>query len=562
MRAGQRGWLVEAALAGLLVYAGIVLLLQAGIVADGAYIHEELRLLFRYHQAADPELFAGDYLASYVSALSQPLLYDWMTRLWVQAGGALDLFHRLVPLACWFAFLAGIVLAARGLGDRLTMVGALGIAVAQPLYLYQITSAVPHAFAFPLLIWAFFALLRGSAPGLAAVTLLAGLLYPAVAPLTGLLLAWHLLFGARVLTASNTVRFKSLALLAVTGGVTLWLVSESLRSPADFGAPLAPLQKADVYPENGPGGRYSEIVFNPLTYVAGRAFLQFRDVFDSYKLLLLFAYAAFALYGVVALMKQDKSRGAVTAFLVCSAALFILVLALRPYLLYRFLLYPLLSIAPLLLAVGLQQFCRRLGGEGGRASLAAVAAFAVLVAALDSLNSKKLGYWTRLGPEQTQVIGFAAAQPRETLFATWPSGESEFEFIPYFARRPLFMMIKAHYPSHEDHVVEMRARTDALIDAYLAVGLEPLVQLYCLWQVDYLIVDKVQYRPGAEAPVYFAPFDTRLAVLWETHGVEDFVLHQPDPAAVALDTGRYQVVRLQTFAEAAQGAAAADCRSS
>lgn len=562
MGAGERGWIVEAALATLLVYAGIVFLIQAGMLVDTAYLHEELRPLFRYHRAADPNLFAGDYLTSYVSAFGQPLLYDWMTRLWVQAGGALELFHRLVPLACWIAFLAGVVFAARRIGDRLTVVGALAIAVAQPLYLYQITSAVPHAFAFPLLIWAFFALLRGSAAALALVTVFAALLYPAMAPLTGLMLAWHLLVGERVLLASNAVRLKSLALLALVGGLSLWLVYVFLRGTADFGAALAPLEQADLYPENGPGGRYTQGVFNPMTYVAARTFAQFRDVFDSYKLLLLFVYGAFAVYGMVMLLKNRRARPALTAFLVCSVALFLLVLLLRPYLLYRFILYPLLSISPVLLAVGLETFCRRLGGAGRRASLAAAVAFLAFVAVLDSVDAQKIGYWTRLGPEQTRILDFAAAQPRETLFATWPSGESELEFIPYLARRPLFAMIKAHYPSHEDHVLEMRARTDALIDAYLATGTEPLERLYCLWQVDYLIVDRAQFQPGAEAPAHFAPFDTRIAVLWESRRVEDFVLHRPDPAAVVLETERYQVVRLQAIAEAAQGPAAASCRSS
>lgn len=562
MRAGERGWAVEAALAVLLVYAGIVFLIQTGMLVDTAYLHEELRPLYRYYQAADPDLFAGDYLTSYVSAFGQPLLYDGMTRLWVRAGGALELFHRLVPLACWLAFLAGIVVAARQVGDRVTAVGALGIAVAQPLYLYQITSAVPHAFAFPLLIWAFFALLRGSAAALALATVLAALLYPAVAPLTGLMLAWHLLIGQGVLFAGNAVRLKSLALLALTGGLSLWLVYESLRGTGDFGAALAPLEKADLYPENGPGGRYSQGVFNPMTYVAARAFAQFRDVFDSYKLLLLLVYCLFAVYGLVMLLKDRRARPAVTAFLVCGVAVFLLVLLLRPYLLYRFVLYPLLSISPVLLAVGLESFCRRLGGAGRRASLAAAVAFLTFVAVLDSVDAKKIGYWTRLAPEETRILDFAAAQPRETLFATWPSGESAFEFIPYFAQRPLFVMIKAHYPSHEDHVQEMRARADALIDAYLATDSEPLERLYCLWQVDYLIVDKAQFRPGAAPPVYFTPFDTRIAVRWEPHRVEDFVLHRPDPAAVALETERYQVVRLQAIAEAAQGPAAASCRSS
>lgn len=562
MQAGERGWIAGAALLALLAYAGVVLLIQAGMLVDTAYLHEELRLLFRYHLAGDPGLFAGDYLTSYVTAFPQPLLYDAVSRFWVSAGGDLAALHRLLPLLCWLVFLAGIAVAARRLGDRVTLAAALALAVAQPLYLYQITSAVPHAFAFPLVIWAFVALLQASAIGLALLTILAGLLYPAMTPLVGLLLAWQIIVGDSLLFATNAVRVKGLLLLAVSGGLALWLLAGSLAGTNEFGAALAPLEHSELYPENGPGGRYTQGVFNPMTYVAARAFDQFRDVFDSYKLFLLFTYCAVALYGLAMLLKDGAWRRPVLGFLLCSVALIAVVLALRPYLLYRFILYPLMSITPLLITVGLQQFFRRFAGSLRAPAAAALLGALILVLSFDSIDAKKIGYWARLDAEQQEVLTFAAAQPRETLFATWPSGQNEFEFIPYFTRRPLFVMIKAHYPSHEDHVLEMRERADALIDAYLATETAPLETLYCLWQVDYLVVDKAQFQSGAEAPTYFAPFDQRIAAIWESHRVEDFLLGDPDPAAVVLETERYRIVRLQAIAAAAQGSAASSCRSS
>jgi hypothetical protein len=562
MLARDDGWIAKAALAALCVYAGVIFLIQAGMLADTAYLHEELRLLFRYHQAGDAGLFAGDYLTSYVTAFPQPLLYDAISRLWVTAGGDLAVLHRLVPLLCWLGFLAGVALAARKLGDRLTVAAALVLAVAQPLYLYQITSAVPHAFAFPLVIWAFVALLQGSAVWLALLTILAGLLYPAMAPLIGLLLTWQIVVGDKLLFAPNAKRLKNVTLLSISGALAFWLLWGSLAGTSEFGAALAPLERHEFYPENGPGGRYTQGVFNPLTYVAAKAFDQFRNVFDDFKLFLLFAYCAVALYGLAMLLMDGAWRRPVTGFLLCSAVLIVVVLALRPYLLYRFILYPLMSITPLLIAVGLQQFFQRIAATRRAPAAAALLGVLLLALTLDSTDAKKIGYWTRLDAEGARVLAFAAEQPRDTLFATWPSGQSEFEFIPYFVRRPLFVMIKAHYPSHEDHVLEMRARTDALIDAYLATETGPLERLYCLWQVDYLIVDKAQFQSGAEAPAYFAPFDERIAANWEPHRVEDFLLGDPDPAAVALETEHYRVVRLQAIAEAAQGGAAANCRSS
>ncbi len=561
MRTRDDGWIAKAALAVLLAYAGVVFALQAGMLLDTAYLHEEFRPLFRYHLTGGSDLFAGDYLTSYVTAFPQPLLYDGLTRLWLQAGGDLVLLNHVLPLLCWLGFLAGVAVAARRLGDRLTVAAALVLAVAQPLYLYQITSAIPHTFAFPLVIWAFAALLHGSAAGLALLTLLSGLLYPAMAPVIGLLLAWQVVVGGGLLFAATAQRVRGVALVAVSGVLALWLLWGNLTSPSEFGAALAPLESSDLYPENGPGGRYTQGVFNPLTYVAARAFDQFRDVFENYKLLLLFAYCAVAFYGLAMLLRDSAWRRPLVGFLLCGAAVILVVVALRPYLLYRFILYPLMSITPLLIAVGLQQFFRRLGG--GRRAVAGATLVTVLLLALsfDSIGAKKIGYWTRLDAEDSKVLDFAAAQPQETLFATWPSGQSEFEFIPYFAQRPLFVMIKAHYPSHVDHVLEMRERTGALIDAYLATETAPLEALYCLWQVDYLIVDKAHFGAEAEAPRYFAPFDVQIEVKWQQGRARGFLLGEPMPAAVALETEHYRVIGLRAIVESVQGSAATDCRS-
>jgi len=47
MLARDDGWIAKAALAALCAYAAGVFLIQAGMLVDPAYLHEELRLLFR-----------------------------------------------------------------------------------------------------------------------------------------------------------------------------------------------------------------------------------------------------------------------------------------------------------------------------------------------------------------------------------------------------------------------------------------------------------------------------------------------------------------------------------
>jgi hypothetical protein len=542
-----------------LLYIGAILFAQLSLIVDPSYLHEQQRSLFRYHQVADPGLFAGDYIAYVISAFPRPHLYEWATRLWLWAGGDLVVLHRLLPLVCWLAFLAGMAVAARRLGDRITMLAAVAVAVAQPVYLHQIAGASPHAFGFPLLIWGLVALLHGSVRGLALATLLASLLYTAMAPVLGLLLTWQVFVMQGFLRLANPDRLKALLLLAGTAALSLWLLYLSLGQPEGLGTPLAPLQQADVYPENGPDGPYLSGVFTPLLYVAGKALSQFRTTDVMLTLPVLLACGLVAAYGLLTLPRGGSARTALTGFILCSLAVGLAVYLLKPHHSYRFVLYPLFTILPLLTVTGLQNFWRR-GKRFARFSNAlTVAVLAPLVLAADSLEPKKFGYWFHLEAEDREVLAFAAAQPPETVFAIWPSGDSEFDFIPYLARRPLFVMIKAHFPTHDAHVLTMRARTYALIDAYLATDAAPLQGLHCRWGVDYLIVTKAHFAKDGSRPEYFAPFDARIEEIWRSHRREDFLLSDPAPELVALETASHVVVQLGAAGVAAPGKDTAAC---
>ncbi len=531
-------------LAACLLYVGVSLFLQLSFIADPSYFHEEQRSLFRYYPIQDPALFAGDYLASVVGAYPQPYLYEGITRLWLWAGGDLIALHRLLPIVCWLAFLAGVALAARRLGDRVTMAAAVCLAVAQPLFLHQISPATPHAFAFPLLIWGIAALLYGSLGGLTVVTLLSGLLYTAVTPLLGLLLAWQVLVMQDLRHQTQAVRLKALSLLAVTGALSLWLVFGSLSPPEQFGASLAPMQQMGVYPENGPEGRHFSGVFNPLLYVLSKAVAQFQTPQLLQAAAILFVCIAVAVYGLTALPKDRALRKAVLGFVLCSVTVGVVVYLLRPYHSYRYILYPAFTILPLFFVVGLQQVCRRLERLLRYPDAVTLAVLLPLVLAFDSYNPEKAGYRWHLTPGGQAVIDFAAAQPPDRLFAVWPSALNELELIPYLAARPLFVMRKAHYPNFEGHLLTMRARMEALTEAYLATDEAPLRALHCRWGVDYLVAEKAHFAPQGERPTYFAPFDARIGRLWQTHSREDFLLASPDLAAVALDSGGYRVVDL------------------
>ena len=539
-------------------YLCVLLVVQLFYIADPAYLHEQQRSLYGYHQIQDPTLFAGDYVTQVVRAVSHPYLYDGISYLWVSAGGDLVYLHRLLPLACWLAFLAGTAVAARELGDSLSVLGALGLAAVQPLYLGQIAGSSPHAFAFPLLIWGVVALLHGSARGLMLVTVLSGLLYVAMVPLLGLLLAWQALVMGRFLQLSNLERAKVLLPLAAIGLLSLWMVLSALAPDRSLGTPLEPLQQVEVYPENGPEGAYFLGVSNPLLYVAGRALAQFRIPGTMLAAAVLLLCCLFAAYGLLSLPKGRGARKALLGFVLCSVVAGLTICLLKPYFTYRFILYPLFTILPLLTVIGLQRFCRCRSALARFSGVATAALLLPLFLAFDSFAPEKLGYATHIDGDDQRIVDFAAAQPPETMFAVWPGGDVELDFIPYLARRPVFVMFRAHFPTHDRHILKMRERMNALTDAYLATEAAPLRALHCRWGVDYLIVERAHFAPGGQRPDYFAPFDARIAEIWAGHGREDFLLSAPDPAAVVLETTAYRVIDLAAFPGAACGGAEVD----
>lgn len=541
------------------LYICIVLFGQMSVVVDPAYLHEEQRALFRYHQLSDPGLFADDYLTSFSSAFPQPYLYDWLTRFWALGGGDLVLLHRLIPLVCWVAFLVGMAVVARNLGGWIVILGVVGVAAAQPIYLHQITSATPHAFAFPLLAWGLVAAFRGSVRGLAFVTLLSCILYVATVPLLGLMLAWQVLINERLWRKPPSQQFWPLLLLAVTGGLSLWLMFGSLRGLEGFGAALEPMQRVDVYPENGPDGRHFFGIFNPLAYVLGKAVSQFRTSTALYSLLLLLIYCLFGLYGLFNLRTAERGRSVLLAFVLCGVAIWLAVFLLKPFHSYRFVLYPVFTVMPLLFVVGLRQFILRYRQTLRFPEAVGLGAVALFALTFDGLDQKKMGYSRHLGPEQMQILAFAEAQPPDTSFAIWPELETTLEMIPYAARRPLFVMRKLHYPLYEGHLLTMREKMDALIDAYLATDAMPLRALHCRWGVDYLVVKKAHFQGEDERPRYFAPFDARIEDLWQTRRREDFLLSDPDPGTIALATEGHFVLQLNTLVPAGRHDGAAGC---
>ncbi|MGI9462826.1 MAG: hypothetical protein ACR2OM_02745, partial [Aestuariivirgaceae bacterium] len=302
--------------------------------------------------------------------------------------------------------------------------------------------------------------------------------------------------------------------------------------------------KVDLYPENGLEGRHFYGVFQPLAYVFISAYGQFREILPPEIVVLLMAgLCVVAGIGIYHLRTRKPILSAVLSFVVPSLVFCSLIFLFRPAVSYRFVLYPLFAVLPFLVIAGLFFLSDVLRARVRSPATVFVTLMAVFVVSLNSTDAKRNGLKHQLDEPSRRLIEFVRTLPRQTLLAAWPAG-LQTDLIPYLAGRPLLVVFKAHYPTYEGHIVNMRKRMNDLVDAYLARDLTPLIKLHCRWQVDYLVVDRKHFDGAETAPVYFAPFKERIEMLWNNTAKSDFILSQPPADSVRFQADRFTLVDL------------------
>jgi hypothetical protein len=503
--------------------------------------HEELRILYHLDPARTN---SKDYAGEFLSQFSQPFLYVFLTKAALGAGVDLITFHKLLAVACSILLLAGAAVSGWRVGGALLAVVVAVFLAVQPIYDYQINSATPHAFAFPLLMWALVCLLYDRLYLLAGLTVLSGLLYPPVSPVLGLILAWHFLIARKGLGGHNPDRVANVLVIGITAAISLVLLRHQVMPIEGYGAALLPGDKIDIYPENGPEGRHFYGVFNPLSYVYGSAIGQFHKALPILAIIMLpLCIVAIAGLGLYYFRDRAAFFKPLVSFIVPSVIFVVLVTLLRPYVAYRFLLYPLFTILPLLFIYGLFTLC-----YDHRSTLRYPAAvIVVLMMPLNLAFSDTNGYRDftpiQLDKLSSELMDYIQQLPANSLIAAWP-GEDQTSLIPYVAGRPLLVDYKAHYPTYEDHIVNMRARMFDLIHAYLAQDLQALIDLRCHWQVDFLVIDRSHFSDDGDSPTYFAPFDERIETVFSTVEKSEMLLRQAPADALVFEAGNFEVLDL------------------
>jgi hypothetical protein len=119
--------------------------------------------------------------------------------------------------------------------------------------------------------------------------------------------------------------------------------------------------------------------------------------------------------------------------------------------------------------------------------LGAPLAVALGVAAIVSLGWLDTAV-KRLPTASGNRVLFAAIRdlPPDAVIASWPRGIAS--MIPLFTGRSVLVFEEGHQIFHRDFLVEMRARTRAIIAAYAATDITPIKKLRDHYRVSHILI--------------------------------------------------------------------------
>ena len=537
-----------AAFLGLLAVFATAISLRLPSYFDADQFNEEVRILYHFDLS---KLQTNDYSGYFLEQLPQPIAYEGLTKAALAVGIDLATFHRALGAACFLIFLAGIFVASLRVGPLFALIVA-SFAAAQVVFFQQTSSAAPHAFAFPLLSWMLVALVYDRLWLGGVLAVLASLLYIPMAPALGLMFAYHGLFLPKTHSKPADRWYLSAAIVALVGLISIVLVSHQLQPIDGYGQPIQPGQDIEKYPENGPQGRYHISVFSPVYHVVSTALGQFHEsVPPVLAFILLALMLVFSALGFYNLRSEPSTFRSLSVFLVASALCFGLVFLIRPYVSYRFLLYPLFTVLPFLFVYGIVNLISRTEKLSRLIQVTIASILILLGVSMGAAEHSQVNRRLSLTQSDREMLDFVRTLPAMSLIAAWPNREAA-SLIPYITGRPLFVDYKAHYPSHEKYLLQMRERMFSLIDAHLAASVDPLQTLMCRWDVNYMLIERSMLGQGSAKFNYFAPFNRRISDrIAMLSGKRNILLNLPESAAVFTSTKYviFDLKRVTNFSE-------------
>jgi hypothetical protein len=501
----------------------------------------QISALFRYH---DKALFPNGYIIDHYLAAFLPNGYK---ALYAIGSKLLDptVISKALPYGLLLILLISLGFAAGKFGGLPAAWGAMALALSAGLFLRSMGGGLPRAFAFPIFACATAAIIYGRMYLLAILVCLGAAFYPMAAVPPGITLAIILLFmPARDRGEASGWSFRRrMVVLVGTGLLSMLIVLPTIVRSRPYGPRIKP-SEISAYPEAGPSGRYrmqysvgphkkshpSAFLYSGMKPFIGKGkrwskrlrswFNEGRPTTDEgpgrrrysprQKVIQKIIYGIILIGFVWLSMHEPAAR----RLLALTLAVFIgyeASIIFQPYLFLplRYVDYP----APVLTTImfpsaasALPEMLRRFARQQWLKMASTLTLCIIVLALLGGRGLTKAGLGWCASPKTQMITKFIGSLPADVLIAGWPTG-FEMNSVQYLSKRRVFVTHRTHLVFYKGYVEEMRKRTRALIDAYYATNIEPLIRLRDEFGVTHLFVITKDIHPKVSARWYFAPFD-------------------------------------------------------
>lgn len=539
---------------------GETLVFHARSAFNGVNVADDVRIvLVPFLRYADPELFARDAIGEYHSR-GTGLGFFTLYALAGKLGDPL-LLGRLLPYPLLVVTLAGVFVATRHIAGKTAAFTSVALCLGTAIVMQRLAGGLPRAFAYPFLAWIAAALCLGRVSMLAMLSAAGGLFYPILPVLGGLSLAALLLLMPRADRgeASSWSFRRRVAVLAITLAASAAVLLPFALAMRRYGATITPSMVRE-FPETGPQGRLDRrdrAPFPPFFAEAGRLSRTLlvgagdpivpsvRRIVKSDKTLSRGLLGTVALLATLGFLRWAWSNAAARRLAALAAATFAgyaIADALTPRLVLpqRYAQYA----VPVLVAIALPSSARGLlplGDRGwvGRTPVLVLAFGILLLCLFGGRGDPRSGIHYRLSRDDRSLFAAVRKLPKSAVVAGFPRGTMN--DLPLATSRTAFLTRETHMPYHAGMTLTMRARMNAVVDAYFARDLGPLRRLRDEFEVTHLLVDARHFV--GQPPAYFAPFDRRIRQRFEAaHG--HFAALQQCEAAVIYRKGSRSLLDL------------------
>ena len=515
-----------------------------------------------FYSAENPEL-ENDYILQYMNYIL-PVGYKMLYR---STATLIDpvAFGKILSLSLFVISLFLVTVTANRLAGISGAWSVLILTLSAGYFYASTAGGIPRSFAIPLLVAILSSLVFGRVMLLGLVTIIGAAIYPMAGFMSGVTLFGVLFLLPRQARGSGEEwSFKKrIGVVCSVGAISLGLLLPNLTN-SDFGRALTKNDCAAIPEIHGRLGSewQCQPVFKPLwrelinkgrdavsmtsrgepwsTTLRNLSSYHFRNKYgdlvrdDLISIALWLVIVVGVAKKIIGGGRSDLSRIVVLFVVACGG--YKLAQFMLPHLYFpqRYLL-PIIPIFLLLLPVAASGFfdlCRPIFSYkyqewGHTAFILTLTIFCMLF-----LGARKHPYYTGYDKNLTEYADYYTninTLPKDAVIAGWPRGL--IESLPIFSQRQAFLWKETHLAFNEQYVLVMRNRTHALIDAYFADSIIPLIRLRDEFGVTHLNV-YLPYFKEVE-PRYFSPF-LKYAQLkkaaGKTKGFE--VLRQIVPAAI------------------------------